>query len=225
MWDNAAVICDCVLSSLSRRMIPSNLKPGLNQCSEPVSGAAPCFHLYQCVIIGISFYLLTYPSLFSNTNSCSEAAKIYIIKCTLRFAVSDVLQPTIWYCSESNPETFGCHISGWLILIFWQKHRKSEKTCPQCRTAGYLVLCGNNSTANPSTLVFGLDNFGLETQTSKTAIQPGFIWVPTCTVEMRFLPGRTKSLGGLRHLRTGFPNCCCRSNHRMWNMDASPFTP
>lgn len=41
---------------------------------------------------------------------------------------------------------------------FLAKTREYEKTCPQCRTAGYLVPCANNSTANPSMLVFGLDN-------------------------------------------------------------------
>lgn len=41
---------------------------------------------------------------------------------------------------------------------FLAKTREYEKTCPQCRTAGYLVPCANNSAANPSMLVFGLDN-------------------------------------------------------------------
>lgn len=103
-WTMQLLSVIIILPSHSRRMLPSNLKPGLNQCSEPVSGAAPCFHLYQRVII-VLFYLLAYPCQFSNTNSCSEAAIIYTIKCTLRFAISDVLQPTIWYCSESNPHS------------------------------------------------------------------------------------------------------------------------
>lgn len=95
---------------------------------------------------------------------------------------------------EQSTEPFGCHISGWLILIFWPRHRKYEKICPQCRTAGYLVPCCNNSTANTSTLVFGLYHLGLSKprpqRLRSSRVSPGF---PPALLKCIFCLGEQKA--------------------------------
>lgn len=100
-------------------------------------------HLFESLCNNCAFYLLIC-LVYSQT--ITQTAKIYIINCTLKLYISDVLQRTTWYCSQSR------HLATIFQADYFsfsgKKHRKYEKICPQCRTVGYLFQCGNSSTAN-----------------------------------------------------------------------------
>lgn len=68
-------------------------------------------------------------------------------------------------------------------------------------------------------LVFGLDRSRVSNPGLEGRNQTGFYLVPTRPGESRFC------LAGSQHSGTGFQLRSCRSNRRMWYMDAIPTTP
>lgn len=115
---------------------------------------------------------------------------------------------------QQAAEPFGCHISGWLILICWPKHRQYEKICPQYRTAETLVPCGNKRYINTGLWFL---QFRIFESRLKSCDPAGFHLGSQRYQWNVFSAWRSESVAGLQPLRTGFEQCCC--------MDSSPFTP